>query len=122
MIFRGPRVLLVQRGQQLGRGLWSLPGGKVEHGERTKQAASREVMEETGVMVELQAMAGLYEIIIPPTHFVIACYAGLHIAGEPVAASDAQQARFVALPDVDKFTLAPNTMDAIIAARALLGI
>jgi 8-oxo-dGTP diphosphatase len=112
----------VQRGQELGRGLWSLPGGKVEHGETTKAAATREVREETGVMAELHEMAGLYEIILPPSHFVIACYAGLHVAGEPAPASDAQQARFVALPDVQMFGLAPNTMDAIVAARALLGI
>ena len=121
-IFRGGTVLLVQRGQTLGQGLWSLPGGKVEMGEGTRAAASREVREETGVMVELQGLAGLYEIIAPPTHFAIACYAGIHIAGEPKAASDAAHAMFVPLHVVSKFELAPQTMDAVLAARALVGI
>lgn len=121
-IFRGGAVLLVQRGQKLGQGLWSLPGGKVEFGEGSKAAASREVMEETGVVVELRELAGLYEIVAPPTHFAIACYAGVHIAGEPKAASDAAHAMFVPLHVVSKFELAPQTMDAILAARVVLGI
>ncbi|WP_196501781.1 NUDIX domain-containing protein [Aestuariivirga litoralis] len=121
-IFRGGEVLLVQRGNAVGLGLWSLPGGKVEFGERAKAAAAREVREETGVIVELRSLAGFYEIIAKPTHYAIACYAGVHIAGEPVPASDALQAKFVALHDVASFDLALHTVDAIQAARAILGI
>ena len=72
VIFRGHRVLLVQRGQELGRGLWSLPGGKVEHGERTKAAASREVMEETGaILPKSRKLLAAQDILVPD--------AGLHV-------------------------------------------
>ena len=42
-IFRGAEVLLVQRGKGALSGLWSLPGGHIEPGERTQDAALREV-------------------------------------------------------------------------------
>jgi hypothetical protein len=43
------RLLLVQRANEPGRGLWSLPGGRVEPGERPQEALAREIAEELGV-------------------------------------------------------------------------
>lgn len=44
-----PQVLLVQREKDPYKGSWALPGGHVEEGESTKQAAERELKEETGL-------------------------------------------------------------------------
>lgn len=41
------RYVLVQRGKKPNRGIWSLPGGKIELGECTLDAAKRELFEET---------------------------------------------------------------------------
>ena len=45
------RLLLIQRGNEPGRGLWSIPGGRVEPGENDHTAVVREMREETGLAV-----------------------------------------------------------------------
>jgi ADP-ribose pyrophosphatase YjhB (NUDIX family) len=55
------RLLLVLRGREPGAGLWSIPGGKVEPGESLPEATRREVLEETGLGVEVGAYVGTVE-------------------------------------------------------------
>ncbi|HKS44258.1 MAG TPA: NUDIX hydrolase [Amycolatopsis sp.] len=53
------RLLLIKRGHEPGRGLWSLPGGRVERGETDRDAVVRELREETGLDVHPTALAGM---------------------------------------------------------------
>ena len=121
-VFRGREVLLVKRGQKLGQGLWSLPGGKVEAGETVAEAAAREVFEETTIRASIIGFAGLYEIILAEAHYVIAAHAAIYQSGAVLAASDAAEARFVGFDDINALPLAPNTLAAITAARKLCQI
>jgi ADP-ribose pyrophosphatase YjhB (NUDIX family) len=52
------RLLLVRRRNEPARGLWSVPGGRVEDGESDADATEREVLEETGLRVLVGALAG----------------------------------------------------------------
>ena len=82
-VFRGCEVLLVKRGQALGRGLWSLPGGKVEAGETAESAALRELAEETGVTARVVGLVGDYTINAGQVIYAISCFAAEHVNGEP---------------------------------------
>ena len=61
----GGRLLLVQRATEPGRGLWSIPGGRVEPGETEPDAVVREVAEETGLAVVVTGLAGRVERAAP---------------------------------------------------------
>jgi 8-oxo-dGTP diphosphatase len=122
-VWKDGKVLLVQRAKP-PLGLWSLPGGHVELGETAVAAAQRELLEESGVTADLTKFVGLYEIIRerPLFHYAIACYGGLWRSGEPQAASDALEARWLAPGELDSLDLAPNVREAIARAKTLLGI
>jgi ADP-ribose pyrophosphatase YjhB (NUDIX family) len=45
------RILLIQRGNNPGKGLWCFPGGRQERGETIAECAEREALEETGLRV-----------------------------------------------------------------------
>ncbi len=55
------RLLLVRRGREPARGLWSVPGGKVEPGEAAGDALVREVLEETALSVVPDVFVGTVE-------------------------------------------------------------
>lgn len=59
------RLLLVRRGNEPGRGQWSVPGGRIEPGERAAEAVVREVEEETGLQVRPTGLAGVVERVGP---------------------------------------------------------
>ncbi|MER7010920.1 NUDIX domain-containing protein [Saccharopolyspora sp. NPDC000359] len=52
------RLLLVKRAHEPASGKWSLPGGRVEHGESDRSAVQREVREETGLSVTVGELVG----------------------------------------------------------------
>ena len=99
-------LLLVRRGRQPGQGEWSVPGGRVEPGEMLVEAVVRELAEETGLRGVCGSMVGWVERISDYTHFVILDFEVMIIGDtEPVAASDAIDARWWPLADVAKLPL-----------------
>ncbi|GAB4064792.1 NUDIX hydrolase [Ancylobacter sonchi] len=96
-VFRNGQVLLARRGAAPLRGLWSLPGGRVEPGETLAEGAAREVMEEVGVACRVLGVAGALDIIRRDeagevsTHFVVISHAGLWLDGEPSTGPEAAE-------------------------------
>lgn len=58
------KILLIRRANEPGRGLWSIPGGLLEVGETLREAAKREVEEETGIPVEIGELIDVVENIV----------------------------------------------------------
>ena len=100
---RGDEVLLIRRGRPPRQGEWSLPGGRIEPGERAVDAALRELREETGVVAEITGLLDVVDGLFPEAgrHYVLIDYAARWVSGEPVAGDDAAEARFVALDQVE---------------------
>jgi 8-oxo-dGTP diphosphatase len=115
-------VLLVQRGASFGKGLWSLPGGKVEPGETDVAAAAREVLEETCVVAKLLHPVDTYVIDAGSFCYSITCFAGFYLSGEAKAASDAAAVTWVQPSQLAAFKLAPNTAAAIGLANKLISL
>jgi 8-oxo-dGTP diphosphatase len=114
---REGRVLLVQRAKDPGKGLWTVPGGRLEPRETLAQAVAREVREETGLVVEVGALACVVERMGDDFHFVILDYLARVIGGELAAASDASAAKFVTDDELQQLRLTDELMPLVERAR-----
>jgi 8-oxo-dGTP diphosphatase len=138
VVLKEDSVLLIQRGKPPRRGQWSIPGGKQELGETWREAAHREVMEETGLEIELVGLVDVVDAIgrhgddTAPSrtrtsdparpiayHYTLVDAAAVWKAGEPVAASDAMHAEWIPLARLDDYILWDETVRIINAAVAL---
>ncbi len=89
VILRGADILLVKRGHEPGRGLWSLPGGRVRWGESPQTALEREVLEETGLTVKSERLAGVTDLQSEGYHYILIDYFCSIVSGEIMPGSDA---------------------------------
>ncbi len=125
-VFRDGQVLLVERGKGPRRGIWSLPGGHVEPGETAREAAVRELLEETSVTADFGGLVDVHDVIYRDdagaltVHYVLTVYWGRWRGGEPSAGSDSADARFVPLPEIGRYPLTPGAA-ALIRRAASLG-
>ena len=119
---RGDEVLLIRRGQPPLQGDWSLPGGRIEWGERAEDAAVREMHEETRVRAELIGLAAVVDGLFgPDRHYVLIDYAARWLEGEPAAGDDAAEAAFHPLADLEGLGMWSETVRVIRLAQAMAG-
>lgn len=87
----GRGLYLIQRRYPPGAGRWALPAGFIEHAERPDEAAMRETLEETGLIVAIQRLVGVYSYIEQngQRSGVVIVYLARVVGGEPRAGDDA---------------------------------
>lgn len=121
VVFEGDRVLLVKRAVEPKRGMWCLPGGFVEWGENPEETARRELVEETGIVADDLALAGVYGSMSGERrHVLLVAYLVTAWHGDPVAGDDAEDVGWFASGSMPPLAFEAHEQ-ALADARELVG-
>jgi ADP-ribose pyrophosphatase YjhB (NUDIX family) len=106
VVWKDDKFLLIQRGKQPRQGQWSIPGGRQELGETVRETAAREVLEETGLSIEVTDFLDVVDSIQKDEkgeivfHATLIDYSGEWLSGDAQASSDAQDIAWHGLDDL----------------------
>jgi 8-oxo-dGTP diphosphatase len=108
------RLLMIKRGHEPGAGLWSIPGGRIEPGETDAEAVAREMIEETGLTVEVGRLIGRVQRPgLNGAVIDIRDYAATVTGGTLRAGDDAADARWVAPGELATLEITDGLIDAL---------
>jgi 8-oxo-dGTP diphosphatase len=125
VVLEDGQVLLIKRRFEPLAGQWSLPGGTLEIGETLAAGVARELLEETGLVVEVGPVVDVFDrILFDPDqrvryHFVLIDYLCRPVGGQLQAGSDVADACFADPADLAAFRMTPKTMAVIERALAM---
>lgn len=115
MVIRDGSLLLVKRGRGANVGLWAVPGGKVEYGERLREAVAREMLEETGLVVAVGEVAWVGEAVGPGDpplwHFALVDFYATPKGGDVRVGDDAAAVEWVPMDEVLRRPVTPTMFD-----------
>jgi 8-oxo-dGTP diphosphatase len=123
VIFRDGKVLLLRRAKSPGKGFYSLPGGRVEFGESLATALTREVDEETGLKIDIVALAGWREVLPGAGgggHYLIMSFAARWSANEPRLNEEHDDFKWIEPGQFGDLRLTGGLPEVVEAARRLL--
>lgn len=112
------RVLLIRRGKEPLRGRWVVPGGTVELGETLEEALVREMVEETGLVVQPEKVLTVFDRIEREGdrvtyHYVIVDYLCRLVSGTARAGSDAEAIAWATQAELGPYNLPPRAEEVI---------
>ncbi len=113
------KVLLVKRGNEPSKGLWSLPGGLVELGERVREAGVREVKEECNIDIEPEDVISVVDLILEDSegkvkyHYILIDYLARYIGGEIEPQSDVVDADWFSYDELEELNIPEVTRNVL---------
>jgi ADP-ribose pyrophosphatase len=116
VVFKDDKVLLVRRGRPPAMGQWAIPGGNVKLGETLQEAAEREILEETGIVIRARDPIYTFDAIVRDAdgavqfHYVIIDLAADYIEGTPRPGDDADEVRWLDAQALDTLPVSPPTL------------
>ena len=117
LIQKKDEYLIVKRAAEPDKGLWSIPGGLVEVGEKAYEAAIREAKEETGLEVKIIKLIDVIDKIVLDEnnnikyHFIILDYLANPIKGKMRPQDDALEAKWIKSKDLIKYEITPTLVE-----------
>ncbi|MFC1920752.1 NUDIX hydrolase [Chloroflexota bacterium] len=121
-VFKGDKVLLIQRGNQPSKGKWSVPGGAIELGETIQETAKREIAEECGIDIEPGKILTVSNHIVPDEegrtqfHYTVIYLLADYVNGEARPGSDAVDVRWTESSEMDSLDMNPVVRDNMLEA------
>jgi 8-oxo-dGTP diphosphatase len=108
VVVQDGKALIVKRAHEPRKGEWSLPGGHVELGETLVDAVKREILEETGLQVDVGPIVEVFDRIhrkdaLIQYHFVILDFRCTYVGGTLCAADDADDVAWVGAQDLERY-------------------
>jgi 8-oxo-dGTP diphosphatase len=113
-VLKGDFVLLVKRGREPYAGLWSFPGGKIEPNEAPREAALRELKEETGIEADIEGILDKIDVATETAdgkelRYRLTVFYGRYRSGTLGAGSDADAVRWFALDETNTLLMTEGT-------------
>jgi ADP-ribose pyrophosphatase YjhB (NUDIX family) len=125
LIQRGDEFVVVKRENEPAKGLWSIPGGLLELGERVYDGVKREVMEETGLDVDIDRLLDVIDNIVYDDdgkicyHYVLIDYLCSSSHGDLKAATDVKEAQWIKLKDVNRLPTTKTLKRLLVKANLM---
>jgi len=125
VIFKGNQILLAERNRRPHGKMWSIPGGAQELGETVEEGAIREIMEETGLEIDLKGLVDVVNVISNDEagdvqfHYTLVDFYADWVSGEAVADDDVSSVKWVGLEEIQHIELRPVTRRIITKAMEM---
>ncbi len=123
-IFRDGKILLTRRANNPKGPLWTFPGGRIEFGETMAEALKREILEETGLTIEIAGPAGVREMLPAQSghgHFIILPFAARWVSGEITLNDELAEARWFDPDETCGLMVTDGLHEVIAAVREVVG-